>query len=557
MLEELYIENLAVIEKASVSFGGNLNVFTGETGAGKSILINGINALLGQRVTKDIVRTGASKAVISGSFSSISAECKARLAELSIEPDEDGKLLLTREIRADGGSTARINSRPVNVSLIREIGDMLVNIHGQHDNQILLSPERHIDILDSYADAQTIIAEYRELFLSLQQTSRKISRMQKAQADERERTARLKQIIGELEELKLRPGEDEEVERELELSKNAVFLTEAAFSAHRLLSGDEDGGGAEELISSAARQLESMTDILPQIAKIYERIDSARIEIEDISSELEAITQKLNADPKRFEWLNERSRELDKIKFTYGPTLDDCINTLEKSKNELEELLNSRQDIEGLNEKRKQLLRDTSLKAAELSAFRKKAAERFCEQIANELTFLNMPQVSFIVDIKQGKLTSNGMDIIEFLISANPGETPRPIAKIASGGELSRIMLAIKSVIGEKDSVDTLIFDEIDTGVSGRAAQRIGLKLRAISRARQVLCVTHLSQIAVMADDHLLIEKKVVGGRTSTSITPLDFEQRKREIARIIGGDSITDITLENAEQLLNEVKKQ
>lgn len=555
MLDELYIENLAVIEKASVCFDGKLNVFTGETGAGKSILINGINALLGQRTTKDIVRTGAARALVSGSFSQLSEECLKKLDELSIQPDEDGKLLLTREIRADGGSTARINSRPVNVSLIREIGNMLVNIHGQHDNQILLSPERHIDILDSYADARAVKEDYHVLFSELQQISRKISRIKKEQAGKNIRISRLREIVAELEALEIKQGEDEEIERELELSKNAVFLTEAVMSARRLLSGDEDDSGAEGLISAAAKQIESGTDIMPEISALYERIQSIRIEAADISSELDSVADKLNADPKRFEWLNSRARELDKAKMSYGPSLDDVIQTLEASKTELEEIGGYEQDLVGLVRQQKQLLRDTSVKAAELTSFRKKAAERFSEQIAAQLEFLNMPQVSFIVDIKQGKLTANGMDTVEFLISANLGEAPRPIAKIASGGELSRIMLAIKSVIGEKDSVGTLIFDEIDTGVSGRAAQRIGLKLRELSRSRQVLCVTHLSQIAVMADAHMLIEKSTADGRTSTSITPLSHEQRKREIARIIGGDNITEITLENAEQLLSEVK--
>ncbi len=555
MLDELYIENLAVIEKASVCFDGKLNVFTGETGAGKSILINGINALLGQRTTKDIVRTGAARALVSGSFSQLSEECLKKLDELSIQPDEDGKLLLTREIRADGGSTARINSRPVNVSLIREIGNMLVNIHGQHDNQILLSPERHIDILDSYADARAVKEEYHALFSELQQISRKISRIKKEQAGKNIRISRLKEIVAELESLDIKQGEDEEIERELELSKNAVFLTEAVMSARRLLSGDEDDSGAEGLISAAAKQIESGTDIMPEISALYERILSISIEAADISSELDSAADKLNADPKRFEWLNSRARELDKAKMSYGPSLDDVIRTLEASKTELEEIGGYEQDLVGLVRQQKQLLRDTSVKAAELTSFRKKAAERFSEQIAAQLEFLNMPQVSFIVDIKQGKLTANGMDTVEFLISANLGEAPRPIAKIASGGELSRIMLAIKSVIGEKDSIGTLIFDEIDTGVSGRAAQRIGLKLRELSRSRQVLCVTHLSQIAVMADAHMLIEKSTADGRTSTSITPLTHEQRKREIARIIGGDNITEITLENAEQLLSEVK--
>jgi DNA repair protein RecN (Recombination protein N) len=555
MLEEIYIENLAVIEKATVNFTDNLNVFTGETGAGKSILINGINALLGQRVTKDIVRTGAKKAVISGCFSSLNEQCAAKLAEYGIET-EDGKLFLSREINSDGGSSARINSRSTSISVMREIGNMLVTIHGQHDNQILMSPERHIEILDSYADAEPIVEEYQTLFHELQELSRQISRKKKEQEGKQLRMAQLSEIIAELEELDAKPDEDTEIDNELAVSKNAVFLSEAAFSAAKLLSGDEDFDGADTMLAQAVRQLESGTEIMSEFATLYERLNSAQIEIADISSELNTLVDKLNADPQRYEWLNSRSRELDKAKLKYGLTLDAVLATLENARAEYDELSASEESISELLEKQKSLLRDTSLKAAELSEFRKSAAERFVAEVTNELEFLNMPKVRIVVDIKQGKLTHSGMDSVEFLISANVGEEPRPIAKIASGGELSRIMLALKSVIADKDSIDTLIFDEIDTGVSGRAAQKIGMKLKSISKFRQVLCVTHLSQMAVMADNHLLIEKKVVGERTSTQIRTLDFEERKQEIARIIGGDSVSELTLKNAEELLLEAEK-
>lgn len=554
MLEEIYIENLAVIEQASVSFGKNLNVFTGETGAGKSILINGINALLGQRVTKDIVRTGEKKAVVTGCFTDLGDECAAKLEELGIE-SEDGRLTLTREIRSDGGSTARINSRPVNVSAMREIGQLLVSIHGQHDNQILMQPERHIDILDSYADSDALVGEYRELFHKLQELARTISRKRREQAGKQMRLEQLREIIEELEDLAPQPGEDEAVNEELEVSKNAVFLSEAAYAAHELLSGSDDFDGADGMLVSAAKKLESATDIMSDIAALYDRISAAQIEIADISSELSAVIDKLHADPQRFEWLNIRSRELDKAKLKYGPELDDVITALEDAKTEYDELCGSEESIAELETEQKELLREVSRKAAELSAFRKSAAERFVSQVTEELEFLNMPKVRIVVQVDQGKLTQNGMDSVEFLISANVGEEPRPIAKIASGGELSRIMLALKSVIADKDSIGTLIFDEIDTGVSGRAAQKIGMKLRQISRKRQVLCVTHLSQMAVMADEHLLIEKKIVGDRTSTSIRSLDMEERKLEIARIIGGDKVSELTLQNADELIREAQ--
>lgn len=554
MLDEIYIENLAVIEKATVNFTNSLNVFTGETGAGKSILINGINALLGQRVTKDIVRTGAKKAVISGCFSNLNEPCLQKLEELGIETEE-GKLFLTREINSDGGSSARINSRSINISAMREIGSMLVTIHGQHDNQILLAPERHIEILDSYSDAEPLIEEYRALFHELQELSRKISRKKKEQAGKQARLEQLGEMIAELQELDAKPGEDIAIDEELAVSKNAVFLSEAAFSAAKLLAGDEDFDGADGLILQAIHHVESGTEIMNEFSQLYERLVSAQIELSDIASELSGLIDKLNADPQRYEWLNNRSRELDKAKSKYGPELDDVLETLENAKAEFDELNGSEESLSELLELQKTLLRDTSLKAAELSKFRRAAADRFVEQVTEELEFLNMPKVRIVVDIRQGKLTNNGMDSVEFLISANVGEQPRPIAKIASGGELSRIMLALKSVIADKDSIDTLIFDEIDTGVSGRAAQKIGMKLKSISRYRQVLCVTHLSQMAVMADNHLLIEKKVIGDRTSTQIHTLDFEERKQEIARIIGGDIVSELTLKSAEELLNEAK--
>ncbi len=554
MLEEIYIENLAVIEKATVSFTNNLNVFTGETGAGKSILINGINALLGQRVTKDIVRTGAKKALISGCFSSLNKSVLDKLDELGIEP-EDGKLFLTREIRSDGGSTARINSRSVNISAIREIGQLLVNIHGQHDNQILLSPERHIDILDSYADAQPLIEDYRESFHSLQSLSREISRKRKEQEGKQARLVRLGEIIEELTALDAKYEEDAAIDEELAISKNAVFLSEAAFDAQQLLSGNDDFDGADGLVLQALHKLESGSEIMSELNELRERLSSVQIEISDIASELSGIVDKLNADPQRYEWLNARSRELDKAKMKYGPTLDDVIKTLEDARKEYDELSSSEESIAKLLEMQKELLRDTSVKALELSEFRLNAAKRFEREVAGELEFLNMPNVKIVVSIEHGKLTQNGMDNIELLISANVGEEPKPIAKIASGGELSRIMLALKSVIADKDDIDTLIFDEIDTGVSGRAAQKIGMKLKEISKLRQVLCVTHLSQMAVMADNHLLIEKSIVDNRTVTQIRSLDFDERKQEIARIIGGDKITELTLKNAEELLSEAQ--
>lgn len=552
MLSELYIENLAVIEKATIDFSDKLNVFTGETGAGKSILINGINAILGQRVTKDIVRTGTDKAVISALFTDIGDNVLQVLDELGISA-EDGQLFLTREIRSDGGSVARVNSRAVNVSVLKAIGETLVTIHGQHDNQILMAPERHIEILDSYAESEALIEDYHSSFRELQSIAKKINKIKTEQSKKEFRMAELADIVEEINALNIHEGEDKEIEAELNISKNAVAISEALYMAKQLLSGDDDTDGAVEMTQRASKSVEEYTDIMTEISPIYDRLSSAAIEMEDISEEIGSLLDSLDIDPKRYDYLNQRSDELRRIMKKYGPELDDVLTTLENSQNELDELSGAEQSLDELNKEKERLLAEVSRKAKALSDHRKKAGERFVSQVTEELEFLNMPKVKLVVQQKTGKLTINGMDSIEFLISANLGEEPRPIAKIASGGELSRIMLALKNVIAEKDSIGTLIFDEIDTGVSGRAAQKIGIKLKQISRLRQVLCVTHLAQMAVMADNHLLIEKNIQGDRTVTTVRTLDHEQRKYEIARIMGGENITELMLENAEQYLKD----
>lgn len=552
MLSELYIENLAVIEKATIDFSDKLNVFTGETGAGKSILINGINAILGQRVTKDIVRTGTDKAVISALFTDIGDNVLQVLDELGISA-EDGQLFLTREIRSDGGSVARVNSRAVNVSVLKAIGETLVTIHGQHDNQILMAPERHIEILDSYAESEALIEDYHSSFRELQSIAKKINKIKTEQSKKEFRMAELADIVEEINALNIHEGEDKEIEAELNISKNAVAISEALYMAKQLLSGDDDTDGAVEMTQRASKSVEEYTDIMTEISPIYDRLSSAAIEMEDISEEIGSLLDSLDIDPKRYDYLNQRSDELRRIMKKYGPELDDVLTTLENSQNELDELSGAEQSLDELNKEKERLLAEVSRKAKALSDHRKKAGERFVSQVTEELEFLNMPKVKLVVQQKTGKLTINGMDSIEFLISANLGEEPKPIAKIASGGELSRIMLALKNVIAEKVSIGTLIFDEIDTGVSGRAAQKIGIKLKQISRLRQVLCVTHLAQMAVMADNHLLIEKNIQGDRTVTTVRTLDHEQRKYEIARIMGGENITELMLENAEQYLKD----
>lgn len=554
MLKELYIENLAVIEKAVIPIESGLNVFTGETGAGKSILINGINAVLGQRISKDIVRSGCKKAVISALFS-VGNGIVSKLREYGIDC-EDGELIITREINYDGGNVARINSRSVNVSLIREIGQQLVNIHGQHDNQILLSPEKHIEILDAFGELENDVLDYHKDFKELQSISRKIKQLSIDETAKKRRITELKELVEEIDGMNITEDEDKIVEEEYQLLKNSASLRQVVFEVVSMLTGNDDEEGVDSVLLDAVRTLSMNSELHKNFEELGERINAASIEISDISQELTAIVDALDLDPKRFEYLTERREELRKIMRKYGPELSDVIKLLEDSENELERLENGDNAVSQLINKRQELLESVTRKAKKLSEKRKKAAEKFISQVTSELEFLNMPNVKLQVSHTTGKLMANGMDNIEFLISANLGEEPKPIAKIASGGELSRIMLALKSVLAEKDDIPTLIFDEIDTGVSGRAAQKIGMKLREISTHRQVLCVTHLAQIAIMGDNHLLIEKNTDSDRTVTTVSTLDSNRRKYEIARIMGGDNISELLLKNAEEMLNSVKR-
>ena len=550
MLTELYIENLAVIEKSVITFGDKLNVFTGETGAGKSILINGINAILGQRITKDIVRTGTKKAVISAVFNNISNEVSKILSNNGI--DSDGELIISREISADGGSLARINSRPVNLSLLREIGELLVNVHGQHDSQILLSPQRHIEILDAYGNLEDDLEDYQKSFRNLQAIAKQIKKVSLSQQNKIERIRKLKEIVDEISSLDLKENEDEEVESEFTLSNNSVEVRLAINEVVNLIENDD---GISNSLFSSADILENYSDILSSLAPLIDRIKSAKIEIDDISEELNHMMSKLDIDPERYAYISARNDSIISIKKKYGPTLSDVLNKLDESVKELDILTGDDNNIDTLKAKREELLEETSKKAKILSQKREQAGKRFIKEVTSELEFLNMPNVKLEISNIKGKLTIHGMDNIEFLISANLGETSKPIAKIASGGELSRIMLALKSVIAEKDNTPTMIFDEIDTGVSGRAAQKIGIKLHEISRNRQVICVTHLAQIAVSGDTHMLIEKRAENGKTKTSVCELtSMEDRKLEIARIISGDNISETTLASAEEMLNSI---
>lgn len=543
MLKEIYIKNLAVIKEAVIPLTDRLNIFTGETGAGKSILINGINAVLGQRSSKDIVRTGCDKAVITALFTDLSPEHEAKLDELGIE-HEGHEITVTREISADGGSVSRINSRTASASLLKEIGSMLINIHGQHDNQILLDSEKHLQILDDFGGDDTLLEAYRVTFRELQSTARRLGELKKLEQSRQERSRYLNEVIDDIGELELSAGEDDTLEKEYAAAKDSEKTVIAVGSAVNAIIGED---AANDMIASAENEIAAFTDNNTALAELYERLSAVEIELSDIASELEKAADTIELDGQRLGYLSERLSAINRLKRKYAEDCEGLVKLYDSACMEMSQLDSCSDEIKELAEKRDELLHKVTEQAKALYDYREEVAQRFAKSVTDELEFLNMSGVIIAVRHEKGKLTVNGMDSVEFMISANKGEEPKPISKIASGGELSRIMLALKSVIADKDSIPTMIFDEIDTGVSSKAAQKIGIKLREIGKVRQVICVTHLSQIAVMADNHLMIEKKVVGDRTETNVTQLDMDGRISEIARIMGGDDPSRLMLENA----------
>lgn len=548
MLKEIYIENLAIIEKANISFCGKLNIFSGETGAGKSILIGGINAILGGRVSKDIVRFGTEKAVVTALFDDIPRAVRLRLEENGYSCDDE--LLLQREISSDGKSTARICGKVATVSVLKEVASDLIDIHGQHDNQILMDVERQREILDNYAAVEPMLVDYRDDFKSFSQLTKRIKTLQQ-QADEKSlHIENLKEKIEDVEKYKFSKGEAEESEKKLTVARNFEQIQRSLRLAYMNITGADDGNGAINLLRTAKDELKKAYGGSESKNELTERISSLIIELDDIKSEISSeLSDSYN--PQALAALEERMSDILRIQRKYSMPLDNLIDELDNWKRELNEIKNSDEIIDDLLKEKRELGDKVKKKALDISNTRKAAAKNLESEITNQLEFLNMPNVKLVFDFKQDKITSTGMDTIEMLISVNKGEEPKPVNKVASGGELSRIMLAIKSVLATNDDIPTMIFDEIDTGISGKAAQKVGIKLSEIAQKRQVLCVTHLAQIAAMADNHLLIEKNSDENRTYTSIKTLDFEERKKEIARIISGDSESEITLKSAEELL------
>lgn len=548
MLRELSIENLAVIESASAQFGESFNVFTGETGAGKSILIGGINAILGQRTTKDIVRTGAPEAVVSALFDDIPAGARAKLEELGFS-SEDDELLLTRRITADGKSSARINGRSATASMLREIGSLLVDVHGQHENRILMSTENQRDILDSYGGIVPALEEYRVSFREFSQLSKRIHKLQTEAETRALKIERLQAIIEELEALNISKGEGDELERELAKCRSFARIQSSLYAAHSCMTGDETPG-ALDLLRKAMNALAQVADVLPEAEQLAERLESVVPEAEDISAELyDLMGDEGNAA--RESALEDRVSALKHARRRYNMDSDQLVDYLDECRAELMELGGQDDEIDSLLLQKHDLAEKVKQQAENISALRNEAAQRLSQEICSQLAFLDMPNVRMVIAVKRDKITIKGMDEVEMLISANAGEEPKPINRIASGGELSRIMLAIKSVLADNDDIPTLIFDEVDAGISGRAAQKVGIKLAETAKKRQVLCITHLAQIASQAQHHLLIEKQTENGRTYTQIKQLDFEGRKSELARIIDGDGTNMSGLAAAEEML------
>lgn len=547
MLKTINIENIAVIEKTSVDFSSGLNVLTGETGAGKSIVVDSINAILGERTSKELVRNGAENAFVSAYFENISKTVSDKLKEMGFDSEEDNSLLLSRKISASGKSNCKINGKSATVSILREIGSYLVNIHGQHDSQALLNPDFQYKYIDMLFNDKSIIEEYKTSFKELLAIRRKLKSLTASETDKDRRLELLEYQINELENADIKSGEWEALTKRKEIIQKSEAVSQALNYVLLCINGDDEISGANSLCSDAFNKIVAFEET-KDIADILASVNDSFELIKDKTDELFSV---IDFSPDELEEIEERLDLLYRFSKKYGETEDDMLSFLENAKNERNSILYCDEELERLTLQYDDALEKTVALADKLSLARKNTAEEFEKKVKEELEFLDMPKLQFIVNFDKGNLSSNGYDKIEFLISTNPGEPPKPLAKIASGGELSRIMLAIKNILSYNDTIDTLIFDEIDVGVSGRASQKIGLKLKSVSKNTQVICVTHSAQIASNADEHFLIRKEFSDDKTFTEVTALDFESRKRELARIMGGMDITDTLLKSAEELL------
>ena len=547
MLRLLHIENIAVIERAEISFDRGFNILTGETGAGKSIVIDAISAILGERAYRDMIRTGATKASVQAIFSDVPNLPWFEETGVAHDPE----LVIHREIYFDGKNVCRVNGTLVNVTVLRKLGVQLINIHGQHDSASLFDEENHLQFLDAFADNEDIRMQYTAQYLTVSELRRQIDRMSMDEGEKLRRMETLRYQIEEISKAGLTPGEDEELEQRRKLLQNAEKLSDGIEEASRCLYGGDDTDGASALLAQAQRALGKLSRYTDSYQALYSRLEDLMYQVTDVAEEVRDALDDLSYSPDELEEIESRLDVIHRLRRKYGATCDDILKYLENAKKELDEIEFADDHLERLKGKLKKAEQDAWKVATALRNNRKQAAEEMSTRILTELSQLDMPRVQFQCNFEELELGANGVDAVAFYMSATAGEALKPMSKVASGGELARIMLAMKNVLAERDQVNTLIFDEVDTGVSGRAAQRVAEKLKSVATHKQVLCVTHLPQLAALADTHLLIAKEERQGRTYTTVTPLDFEGRKRELARIIGGANITDITLKSAAEML------
>lgn len=553
MLSSLHIENIAVIEEAEINFDSGLNVLSGETGAGKSMVIDSINAVLGERISRDVVRNGSEQAKVTAVFTGISAKTSAALEELGYAPDEEQSLLIQRTISAEGKGNCRINGQPVTVSVLRTLGRMLVNIHGQHENQALLSPEKHVEYLDRLGGLIPMREVYSKAYQHLSEICRELEKVSMDDAVKARRLDMLHYQIEEIEEADLHAGEQEELAAQRALYRNAEKIANSLAAAHERLSGNDDSEGVLSLLKDAVAQLKDAGRYVDEMAVLSQKVESMLYDLEECAEEVRDYASHLDFESGDLERVEERLDQIHRMTSKYGPDEEAVLQFLENARRELDSIEMSDIRISQLQKEKESAEKTAYDLAKQLSDARRAAADDFAKNVCEQLAFMDMPGVRMKVEMEPVELGAGGIDKVEFLIAANAGETPKSIAKIASGGELSRIMLAIKSVMADVDDIDTLVFDEIDTGISGRAAQKVGVKLRETGCSRQILCVTHLAQIAAQAHHHFLIEKTVHNGRTFTDVTPLNEDGRERELARIIGGE-VTTATLEAAREMREKV---
>lgn len=553
MLCELIIENVAVIEKADIVFKDGFTCLTGETGAGKSIIIDSINAIMGERISKNIVRTGAEKASIVAVFENLSQSIIDKASEMDIDLSDD--CIVSRQITADGKSSARINSVPYPVSVLKQLFSDAINIHGQHDSQRLLNPAKHLDILDSFGTDSAVKATYRQFFKEYTQLNKEIKQLEEVDKNKQETLDLLSFQVEEIESARLSKEEEEQLNADKKLIKNAENILEGLSSAYEYLFGSDDNMGALSMLQQACADISGITDCSDVLADISERLNECAAAAQDTGFDLKNFLDDFDVDISSIDRIEERLDTYYKLKRKYGPEVKDVLAYYENSKAELEKIEFARERLEQLLRQQKVAVDKLSISADRLTQSRKEVFEKLSRGIHQALEFLNMPFVKLYLSCEKKDFTADGRDDIEFVISTNKGEAAKPLAKIASGGELSRIMLAIKSVLAEKEDTHTLIFDEIDAGVSGSAAVKIGKLLKDTSKGKQVLCVTHSPQIAAFADNHMLIEKVTDDSATYTHVRRLEGEDRVREIARIISGENITPTALLNAREMIESSK--